>query len=323
MGSEDDRQRSYPYLAAAPVVGYRSDIFGAAGLERTYDAQLTGLVSLRPGDELLRKFRDQPYNPSDLYTSLDIDLQQAAFDLLGDQRGAVVAIEPTTGRVLALASNPTFNPNRVVDPDDGRDYVAALREREDSPLLNRATQGLYVPGSVFKIVTAVAGLGSGAIGPDTTYENQPEEYDTGFLVDGFRMRDFPTRRPDRPSARLLRGDRGLEQHLVRPRRARHRPRQHGRVGEPLRVRRSDPVRAAHVAQPGQRRRRPAGRFPRPGRAGQRRLRASGGSRHATPDGARGVDHRQRRADDEAEAGRRAARERWDGHAARCRRAGRR
>ncbi len=193
VGTDDDRQRSYPYLAAAPVVGYRSDIFGAAGLERTYDAQLTGLVTLRPGDELLRKFRDQPYNPSDLYTSLDIDLQQAAFDLLGDQRGAVVAIEPTTGRVLALASNPTYNPNRVADPDDGRDYVAALREREDSPMLNRATQGLYVPGSVFKIVTAVAGLGSAAIGPDTTYENQPEEYETGFLIEGFKIRDFPRR----------------------------------------------------------------------------------------------------------------------------------
>jgi peptidoglycan glycosyltransferase len=191
VGSRDDPQRSYPYLVAAPIVGYRSDIFGAAGLERTYDAQLTGLVTLRPGDDLLRKFRDQPYNPSDIYTSLDIELQQMAADLLGEQRGAVVAIEPTTGRVLALVSSPTFNPNRVVDPGEGRRYVAALRERSDSPLLNRATQGLYVPGSVFKIVTATAGLGSGSINPGTTYEDQPAEYETGFLVEGFRVRDFP------------------------------------------------------------------------------------------------------------------------------------
>jgi len=193
VGGSGEPLREYPYFVAAPVVGYRSTIFGTAGLENTYDAQLTGLVSLRPGDELLRKFRDQPYNPSDLMTSLDVELQRVGVDLLGDQRGAVVAIEPTTGRVLALVSSPTFNPNRIVDPQNGRRYVADLREREDSPLLNRSTQGLYVPGSVFKIVTAIAGLGSGAIAATTKFEDQPEEYETGFLVQGFRIRDFPRR----------------------------------------------------------------------------------------------------------------------------------
>ena len=192
-GPNGEPLREYPYFVAAPVVGYRSGIFGTAGLERTYDAQLTGLLSLKPGDEFFRKFSDQPYNPSDLMTSLDVELQRVGTDLLGDQRGAVVAIEPSTGRVLALVSNPTFNPNRVVDPVSGRQYVADLRERDDSPLLNRATQGLYVPGSVFKIVTAVAGLGSGAINGATTFENQAEEYDTGFLVEGFRIHDFPRR----------------------------------------------------------------------------------------------------------------------------------
>ena len=192
-GPNGEPLREYPYFVAAPVVGYRSGIFGTAGLERTYDAQLTGLLSLKPGDEFFRKFGDQPYNPSDLVTSLDVELQRVGTDLLGDQRGAVVAIEPSTGRVLALVSNPTFDPNRVVDPVSGRQYVADLRERDDSPLLNRATQGLYVPGSVFKMVTAIAGIGSGAINASTTFENQPEEYDTGFLVEGFRIHDFPRR----------------------------------------------------------------------------------------------------------------------------------
>lgn len=187
------RQREYPYVVAAPVVGYRSPIFGATGLEKAYDGELTGLGSLGGGDDLLRKFRAQSYNPADVHTSLDIELQQAAADALGTQRGAVVAIEPSTGRILALVSNPTFDPNRVVDPVDGRHYVAGLQQREDSPLLNRATQGLYVPGSVYKIVTATAGLGSGAITPDTTYANQPAEFNTGFLVDGFRVHDFPRR----------------------------------------------------------------------------------------------------------------------------------
>lgn len=189
VGSGGGQLREYPYFVAAPIVGYQSNIFGTAGLERAYDAQLTGLLSLRPGDELLRKFKTDTYNPSDLVSSINIDLQRLATDLLGSQRGAIVALEPATGRVLALASSPTFNPNRIAEPQGGRQYVAELQARDDSPLLNRATQGLYVPGSAFKIVTAMAALGSGAVTPETTYENQPEEYHTGFLVDGFRIRD--------------------------------------------------------------------------------------------------------------------------------------
>ncbi|HEY7024831.1 MAG TPA: penicillin-binding transpeptidase domain-containing protein [Candidatus Limnocylindrales bacterium] len=187
----NQRQRQYPYEVAAPVVGYNSTIFGTAGLEKSYDAQLTGLGSLNGADDLLRKFQALAYNPSDLHTSLDISLQESASELLGDQHGAVVAIEPATGRVLALVSSPTYDPNKVVDPRQGRSYVASLQSNTDSPLLNRATQGLYVPGSVFKIVTATAGLSSGSITPDTTYADQPGEIQTGFLVDGFRIHDFP------------------------------------------------------------------------------------------------------------------------------------
>ena len=189
--SRREPRREYPEPAAGPVVGYRSNLFGTAGLERTYDAQLTGLLTLRPGDEFFRKFRNDPYDPSDLVVSLDLGLQRAAARALGDRAGAVVAIEPSTGRVLALVSSPTFDPNRIADPDGSRSYLDQLRQRQDSPLLNRATQGQYVPGSVFKIVTASAGIGSGAINPGTTFENQPAEYETGFLVRGFRIRDAP------------------------------------------------------------------------------------------------------------------------------------
>ncbi len=183
--------RDYPYPVVAPIIGYDSGVFGTAGLEHTYDAQLTGLASLSPGADLLRKFRAQPYDPSDLYLSLDLDLQQAAADLLGNQRGAVVAIEPSTGRILALVSSPTFDPNRLVDPTGGRRYMNSLQQDGASPLLNRATQGLYVPGSVFKIVTAIAGFGSGTITADTTFPDQPAEYKTGFNVDGYLIHDFP------------------------------------------------------------------------------------------------------------------------------------
>lgn len=183
--------RSYPQPAAAPVVGYKSPVFGAAGLEQSYDRELLGLRQLTAADEVLRKFRSDPYDPSDLVLSLDLRLQQQAMRLLAGRRGAVVAIEPATGRILALASAPTFDPNRIVDPDGGAAYIQRLSAgpSEASPLLNRATQGRFTPGSVLKILTAIAGLGSGAITRETTYPEQPAEEETGFLVQGFRVRD--------------------------------------------------------------------------------------------------------------------------------------
>ncbi|MBA2488114.1 MAG: penicillin-binding protein 2 [Chloroflexi bacterium] len=188
-GSGADRRRRYPYQAMAPVVGYKSLIFGAAGVERAYDAELTGLAPLGPGGDVLRKFLSDPYDPSDVHLTVDLRLQQAAMAALAGNRGAVVAIEPATGRVLAMASAPSFDPDVVADPTAGPDYVAGLRDDRDAPFLDRAGQGLYVPGSVFKIVTATAGLGSGAIRPETSYPAQPEEYRTGFRVEGFTIND--------------------------------------------------------------------------------------------------------------------------------------
>jgi penicillin-binding protein A len=183
--------RRYSYLAFAPVIGYKSLRFGASGLERTYDAELAGLGRLTPADRLLRKFRPDPYDPLDLVLSIDMRMQARAMELLGGSRGAVVAIEPSTGRILALASTPTFNPNRVVDPAGGDEYFSALRRvsPDDSALLNRATQGRFVPGSTFKIVTAIAALGSGAITPQTSYRDQPRQEETGFRVEGYTIRD--------------------------------------------------------------------------------------------------------------------------------------
>lgn len=189
-GSNGQRLRDYPQPLAAPFVGYQSADLGSAGLERAFDAELSGLVPPSPLDELLRKFRGQSYDPSDIVTSIDMRLQAEAMRLLGNRRGAVVALDPTTGRVLALASTPTFDPNQLVDPKTGKAYLASLQAQSGAaPLLDRALQGTYVPGSVFKIVTSIAGLGSGAITPSTTYPDQPAEERTGFYVDGFKIVD--------------------------------------------------------------------------------------------------------------------------------------
>jgi peptidoglycan glycosyltransferase len=109
--------------------------------------------------------------------------------LLGKDRGAVVMLDPRTGEVLVLASTPTYDASAISNPATSKAAFAALQADPTKPLLPRATQGLYVPGSVFKIVTATAALGSGAITPATTYPQQPAAEKTGLLVDGYRVED--------------------------------------------------------------------------------------------------------------------------------------
>jgi peptidoglycan glycosyltransferase len=186
---ESGQRRRYPAPVVAPIVGYHSLLLGTAGLERTYDQQLVGIGDLGPGGDLLRKLRPDPVDPSDLELSVDLRLQRLAASLLGDDKGAVVALEPATGRVLALVSAPTYDPNRLSSIVRGRGYLDALKADPDAPLLNRATQGRYVPGSVFKIVTAIAGLESGAIRSATRYPGQPRQSVDGFVVEGYRIRD--------------------------------------------------------------------------------------------------------------------------------------
>jgi peptidoglycan glycosyltransferase len=180
--------RVYRGPAISHVVGYASTRFGRAGLERAYDAELSGLAGDPVGD-VFRKFRSNPYDPKDLVTTIDYELQRAAVEALGDFRGAVVMLDPASGEVLALASTPTYDASLIADPATAEAAFEALQADESEPLLPRATLGRYVPGSVFKIVTAIAGLGSGAVEASTTYEEQPAAEEDGLLVSGFRVRD--------------------------------------------------------------------------------------------------------------------------------------
>jgi peptidoglycan glycosyltransferase len=181
--------REYRDDTLSHVLGYASRQFGTAGLERTYNAELLGLSGADAFGSLLRKFGSTTSDPLGLQTSLDLRLQQAAVAALGSDRGAVVMLDPTTGEVLALASTPTYDANAIADPDTAARTFEALRQDDADPLLPRATLGRYVPGSVFKIVTAIAGLDSGRVAPDTTFEEQPAAEKDGLLVNGFRIRD--------------------------------------------------------------------------------------------------------------------------------------
>ena len=187
-GPNGEKYRVYAGRAISQVVGYASDIYGRAGLERAYDAELAGLGG-DPLSDALGKFSADRYDPRDLTLSLSWDLQKAAVAALGKHRGAVVMLDPKTGEVLALASTPTYDASAIADPATARTTFEALQGDPNQPLLPRATLGRYVPGSVLKIVTAVAGLGSGAISPTTTFKQQPGAEKNGLLVEGYRVRD--------------------------------------------------------------------------------------------------------------------------------------
>ena len=183
--------RVYSDDAFSGIIGYSSRQFGTAGLERSFNAELTGVSNGNPLGDALRKFELDPYDPQKLTLSISSRLQAAAVQGLGSDRGAVVMLDPTTGEVLALATTPTFDNGAVANPATAEKAFGALRKDASQPLLNRATQGLYVPGSVFKIVTAVAGFGSGRITAATTFPQQAAAEKNGLVVSGFRVHEHP------------------------------------------------------------------------------------------------------------------------------------
>jgi peptidoglycan glycosyltransferase len=184
-----EAQRQYRDTSISSVVGYASRQFGTAGLERAYNAQLLGLTTGDPVSGLAGKLFPATSIVLGLQLALDVRLQRAAVAGLGANRGAVVMMDPSTGEILAMASTPVYNASAIAAPDTAAATMAALQADASRPLLPRATLGQYVPGSVLKIVTAIAGLDSGAITPGTTYPQQPAAEKTGLLVNGFRVQD--------------------------------------------------------------------------------------------------------------------------------------
>ena len=145
------------------------DLVGRMGAEAAFDCELRGkngeeLVEVdAKGNKVRVLGRREPEKGHDIILSLDAGLQKAARSALGEQKGAVVALSPRTGEVLALVSSPTFDPNTI-----SVDYPK-LSTDSNIPLFNRALGGAYPPGSTFKIVTAAAGLEEGKINEQTTF----------------------------------------------------------------------------------------------------------------------------------------------------------
>lgn len=176
--------RTYPEGELfAHVTGYYSVRYGRERLERSYNGALTGkggVVTMQDlGDRLLGKGQ----KGDTLVLSIDTAVQQAATAALGNRKGAVVALDPISGQVLAMVSTPSFDPNGLSQhsPDGQQDVWVALNEDEENrPLINRAARATYPPGSTFKVVTAAAALENG-IGAGTSFpsasEYQPAQTD--------------------------------------------------------------------------------------------------------------------------------------------------
>ena len=204
--------RNYPYgELASHVIGYigrinsaekekleesddpanyrGTEYIGKLGIEQSFEAELHGVtgvdsVETSAGGRATRKLASQPATPGNtVQLSIDIKLQQLIEELYGPRRGALVALDPKTGEILAFVSKPTFDPNLFVEGIDSESWQA-LNESPDKPLLNRALRGTYPPGSTYKPFMALAALETGARRPEQSIA------DPGFFMFGaHRFRD--------------------------------------------------------------------------------------------------------------------------------------
>ncbi len=147
--------RYYPDRAAEPVVGYYSLRYGVGGAEAAFDSELRGIAGQTRLDAVVNKWLHRTPPGQSVRLTLDLVVQRAADAALGDRPGAVVVLSVPEGEVIALVSRPNFEPNKL-DDDWER-----LRADTLSPLLNRATQGLYQPGAAFQTIVLAEALSSG------------------------------------------------------------------------------------------------------------------------------------------------------------------
>lgn len=178
----DDRLRylrTYPGGEVyAPVTGFYSLVYGATGIERTEDNFLSGEASALVVRRLSDLVTGREPRGAAVVLTLRRAAQQAAYDGLEGKTGAVVALDPRTGAILAMTSTPSYDPAPLSshEPADIRETYEELVEDDSDPLLNRAISQTYPPGSTFKVVTAAAALESGQYQPDTRLPS-PREFD--------------------------------------------------------------------------------------------------------------------------------------------------
>lgn len=164
---------NYPE-SSAPVTGYSSTTYGKTGIEKSYNKELLAISG--ENFSQFRKMVVKNDTGNDLHLSIDQNIQNIVFNYLKGYKGSCVVMNPSTGQVLAMVSTPSFNPN-TLDNDWNN-----LIQTTDGRLVNRATQGLYRPGSAFKIVTAASILDNKI---DTGYNDEGSE-----IVQGYEIKNY-------------------------------------------------------------------------------------------------------------------------------------
>ncbi|NBE55106.1 peptidoglycan D,D-transpeptidase FtsI family protein [Streptomyces boluensis] len=157
----------------AAVTGYSSQVYGATQLEGIYRDVLDGTDNRlkSPADVVTRKRAD----PGDVVTTIDPAVQKAAYEALGDTKGAAVAVDPGTGEILGMVSTPSYDPSKISGSTDG-DAWQALSEDPDKPMVNRALRQPLPPGSTFKLVVAAAALEDGLYSSVDERTESPDPY---------------------------------------------------------------------------------------------------------------------------------------------------
>jgi penicillin-binding protein A len=179
-GAEGTFERTYPAGGLfAQAIGYAYTDLGQAGLERYRNAPLSGESSSSNLQAILDELQGKRRQGDEVVTTLDPAAQRTALSALGEHKGAVVALDPRSGAVKVMASTPGFDPNRLSSPQA---YAALTRDTSGTPLVNRATQFGYAPGSTFKVVTATAAIDTGAFTPQSRVSGRD-----GVLVSGVAL----------------------------------------------------------------------------------------------------------------------------------------
>jgi peptidoglycan glycosyltransferase len=170
-GAEGVYARTYPTGEEfANAIGYSYTDLGSSGLERFRNAALNGQTGTNL-QTILNQLQGKKPQGERVFTTLDPAAQRVAISALAGREGAVVALDPRDGAVEAMASSPSFDPNALRSQ---RNYEALAADSKGRPLINRATQFGYAPGSTFKVVTATAAIDTGAFTPESTVSGRDD-----------------------------------------------------------------------------------------------------------------------------------------------------